>query len=113
MKTEFLQVTTATAARADAERIAHVLVEGRLAACAQVAGPVSSTYRWQGKVETAEEFLCIIKTRADLFERLESAIREMHPYETPEIVATPITAGSADYLRWLADETTDDPEPAR
>lgn len=112
MSAEFLQITTTTATRADADKIARALVEGRLAACVQVAGPISSTYRWRGSIETAEEFLCIIKTRADLFESVESAIREMHPYETPEIVATPITAGSADYLQWLADETADESDPA-
>jgi len=105
MNTGFIQVTTTTAARADAERIARALVEGRLAACVQIAGPVSSTYWWRGDIETAEEFLCIIKTRAELFARAEAAIREMHPYETPEIIATPITGGSADYLKWLAEET--------
>jgi len=105
MNSGFIQVTTTAAERADAEKIARALVERRLAACVQVAGPVSSTYRWRGDIETAQEFLCIIKTRAELFEKVESAIRELHPYETPEIIATPITGGSADYLKWLADET--------
>jgi len=105
MNSGSIQVTTTAAARADAEKIARALVERRLAACVQVAGPVSSTYRWRGDIETAQEFLCIIKTRAELFEKVESAIRELHPYETPEIIATPITGGSADYLKWLADET--------
>jgi len=105
MNSGSIQVTTTAAARADAEKIARALVERRLAACVQVAGPVSSTYRWRGDIETAQEFLCIIKTRAELFEKVEFAIRELHPYETPEIIATPITGGSADYLKWLADET--------
>ena len=105
MKPVVFQITTTTATRGDAEAIARALVERGLAACVQIAGPVSSTYRWRGEIETAEEYLCIIKTRAELFEKVESAIRELHPYQTPEIVATPIVDGSRDYLAWLEAET--------
>ncbi len=101
---DFIQVSTALPHREDAEPLARVLVERRLAACVQVIGPVSSTYWWQGKIETAEEWLCLIKSRASLFDLLESAIREIHPYETPEIVALPIVSGSKDYLMWLGTE---------
>ena len=103
--TDFIQVVTTTEHREDAERIARTLVEERLAACVQVSGPITSTYRWQGKIETAEEWQCCAKTRRDLYEKVEQAIRRLHPYEVPEIVAMPILAGSADYLKWLAEET--------
>lgn len=101
---EYLQVMTTTAAQTDAQRIARALVEQRLAACVQVIGPMISTYRWQGQIEEAQEYLCLIKTRADRFEQVEAAIRAAHPYEVPEILAVPVAAGSADYLRWLDGE---------
>lgn len=101
---EFIQVLTTTASEDDARRIAGVLVEERLAACVQVAGPITSTYRWQGTVERAQEFLCLIKTRAEAYRRVEERIRQLHPYEVPEIVALPITAASAAYLAWIDGE---------
>ena len=102
----FIQVTTTTAKREDAERIAGALVEGRLAACVQILGPLTSIYRWQGRIETAGEWLCLIKSRQSRYGGIEAAIRALHPYETPEIVAVPITAGSRDYLDWLGKEVT-------
>jgi periplasmic divalent cation tolerance protein len=102
----FIQVTTTTATREDAERIARALVEKRLAACVQIVGPITSIYRWKGKIETTGEWLCLIKGRQEGFGAIERAIRSLHPYETPEIVAVPITAGSQGYLDWLRDETT-------
>lgn len=69
----------------------------------QIIGPVRSTYRWKGNIETAEEWLCLIKTRSDRYQEVEKAIKEIHPYETPEIVATPIVAGSEEYLNWLSE----------
>ncbi len=98
---EHIQVLTTTGSKADAQAIADALVAQRLAACVQVVGPITSTYRWQGKVETAEEWLCIAKSRGDLYQAVERAIRAVHPYEEPEILAVPVTAGSASYLRWL------------
>jgi periplasmic divalent cation tolerance protein len=99
---EFIQVTTAVADGQEAERIAAALVERRLAGCVQILGPVQSLYRWQGQVQRAEEWLLQIKTAEHQFATLESVIRELHSYECPEIMATPITDGSMDYLRWLA-----------
>ena len=99
--TDFIQVTTSVSQRTDAERIAQKLVGRRLAACVQVLGPIVSTYRWQRRVETAEEWLCIAKTSGDRYLELEKAIRELHTYELPEILATPVIAGNADYLAWL------------
>jgi periplasmic divalent cation tolerance protein len=98
---EYIQVLTTTEHREDAERIARELVEQRLAACVQVAGPISSIYRWRGKIETTQEWQCWAKSRRDLYDQIERAIRQVHPYEVPEILAVPILAGSADYLAWL------------
>ena len=102
--TETVQVITTTGTKPDAHAIARAVVENRLAACVQVIGPITSTYWWQGEIETAEEWLCLIKTRADLFEQLEAAIKEVHPYDVPEILAVPVVAGSEDYLAWLDSE---------
>ncbi|MEW6334285.1 MAG: divalent-cation tolerance protein CutA [Thermodesulfobacteriota bacterium] len=103
----YIQVMTATDKREDAERIARSLVEMRLAGCVQIVGPVESIYRWKGRVETAREWLCLIKSREDLYGAIEQAIRSLHPYETPEIIASPVTAGSRDYLEWLRSELTE------
>ena len=100
---EHLQVTTAAGSREEADAISTALVERRLAACVQIVGPVQSVYRWQGQVERSEEWLCQIKTTSTHYAAVEAAIRELHSYECPEIIATPIVAGSAAYLRWLAE----------
>jgi periplasmic divalent cation tolerance protein len=102
---DFVQVVTTTDREEDARRIAGVLVEKRLAACVQIVGPISSVYRWQGKVESAREWQCQIKTRQALLDDLSESIREVHPYEVPEIIAVPIVAGSRDYLTWLEEQT--------
>lgn len=78
------------------------MVEGELAACVQILPPMTSIYRWQGKVEKATETLLLIKTTLEIYPALESAIKANHPYETPEIIALPVATGSADYLNWLA-----------
>jgi len=106
--TKINQVITTTETKADAQAIADALVERRLAACVQVIGPITSTYRWQGEIETAEEWLCVIKSRQDLYDVLEAAIREVHPYDVPEILAVPVVAGSKDYLAWLDSELRKD-----
>lgn len=105
--TDAIQVSTTTETKAEAMKIAAVLVDRRLAACVQISGPVSSCYRWQGNVETAEEWLCTIKTAERSFGRVESAIRQVHSYEEPEIIATPIVAASQGYLAWLHDQVGD------
>jgi periplasmic divalent cation tolerance protein len=101
---DYIQIVTTVERREDARRIAQSLVERRLAACVQVSGPIASVYRWKGKIETAEEWQCSAKSRRDLFEAVERAIRELHPYEVPEILAVPIVAGGCDYLAWLNGE---------
>lgn len=104
-----IQVVTTTDKKEDAESIARNLVESRLAACVQVIGPVTSTYRWKGRVETAEEWQCWAKTEAGFYEDVEKAIRAIHPYELPEIVALPVLRGSPEYLDWLRRELRDRP----
>ena len=104
---DFIQVTTATDDRDEAMRLTRAVVEQRLAACAHVSGPVTSTYWWHGKIETAEEWLCLIKTRKERYPEIEAAIRELHSYDLPQIIATPITAGNEQYLDWLRQETED------
>jgi len=101
---EFIQVMTAIGSRDEAQKIAEATVGKRLAACAQVIGPITSTYWWQGAMEIAEEWLCLVKTRKDLYKELEQAIREAHPYDEPEILAIPVVAGSQGYLAWVERE---------
>jgi len=99
-----IQVITTTETKADAQAIARALVEKRLAGCVQIIGPITSTYWWEGKIKTAEEWLCLIKSRRALYEALEETIREVHPYDVPEILAVPVVAGSKSYLDWLDGE---------
>ncbi len=100
----FIQVTTTTATEAYARQIATALVEQRLAACVQIEGPLESVYRWQGQVEQAQEWRCTVKTRDSLFEAVTRAICNLHPYECPEILATPIVACSEAYQTWLEEQ---------
>jgi periplasmic divalent cation tolerance protein len=101
---EYIQVLTTAATREDAQAIANTLVENRLAGCVQVVGPIVSTFRWQGEIERTEEWLCLIKTEKRLYSMLEQSIKTQHTYETPEIIAIPIVAGSQTYLQWLSRE---------
>jgi len=104
------QITTSTGTREVAERIAVELVELRLAACAQVSGPVTSTFRWQGKIENAEEWVCTAKTSRQHVPAIEEVLRRLHPYELPELVATPIVGGSEAYLKWVEEQLVTDAE---
>ena len=105
-----LLVLTNLPDRAAADRLAQALVERRLAACVNILAPCRSVYRWKGMVESAEEVPVLIKTALDRYSDLEAAIRSLHPYELPEVVAVPLTAGLPAYLDWVAAETR--PEPA-
>jgi periplasmic divalent cation tolerance protein len=105
--TDAIQVVTTTASREEAQNIAHAVVSRRLAACVQVVGPISSTYRWQGKIETSQEWLCLIKTLHTHYRALEEAIGELHSYEVPEILALGVVEGSRGYLDWLSGELAD------
>ena len=94
-------LTTAGSAE-EARKIARELLERRLAACVNIVPQVESIYRWQGKVESAQEWLLLIKTTAAMFSAVRDAIRELHSYELPECVLLNIEDGSAEYLDWLA-----------
>jgi periplasmic divalent cation tolerance protein len=107
--TDCLQVITTTDAKEKATSIARGVLEARLAACVQIDGPVESHYWWEGHLETAQEWLCIIKTSSERLPELERMIKELHTYETPEIVAVPIIAGNPQYLEWIAAETRSSP----
>ncbi len=97
----YIQVFTTTNTKKSAEKIADVLVSKRLAACVQVIGPVHSTYLWKGKKERSEEWLCIIKSANKKYGAIEKAIKKIHQYEVPEIIALPIMKGSQSYLNWI------------
>jgi periplasmic divalent cation tolerance protein len=104
---DHVQVLTTAGSEEEAGRIAAVLVERRLAACVQVVGPIVSRYRWQGAIEEEREWQCLAKTTYAAYDAVEAAIREAHSYEEPEIIATPIVAGSAAYLAWIDDNVGD------
>ncbi|MEM1547823.1 MAG: divalent-cation tolerance protein CutA [Thermoproteota archaeon] len=101
---EYIQILTTVEKKEDALRIAKILLEKRLAGCVQIVGPISSLYWWKGKIEEAEEWLCIIKSRRDLYGELEKTVRENHPYEIPEIISMSIAFGYKDYFKWMSME---------
>lgn len=103
---EIVIVLTNLPDREAAMRLAHELVTRRLAACVNVLAECTSVYRWQGAIENATEVPLLIKTRAERYPEVEAAIRELHPYELPEIVAVPVRHGLDEYLEWVAGETT-------
>ncbi len=100
MTDKILVLSTSDSAE-QAREIARGLVEKRLAACVNVVPGIRSIYRWQGKMEETGEHLLVIKSRRDLFERLQRELEQMHSYEVPEVIAMPVAEGSADYLAWL------------
>jgi len=102
---EYLQVQTTTDSRTEAMELGRAAVEARLAACAQVAGPVASTYWWEGDIERAEEWLVLLKLPATRLGELTAFLTDRHSYDEPEIVALPIVAGSPSFLSWLREET--------
>ena len=89
-----------------ADRLARDLVEGRLAACVNVVPGIRSFYRWEGAVQADAEFLLVVKTRTDRLEALASRVREIHPYDLPEILALPAAGGSREYLDWILTESS-------
>lgn len=101
LMTEYVQIVTTVESKEGARKITKKLLEKRLAACVQILGPITSTYWWRGKIEEAEEWLCLIKSKTDLYEEIERAIHELHTYETPEVLALPVVTGSKTYLDWL------------
>jgi periplasmic divalent cation tolerance protein len=101
MMTDARVVLTTSGNREEAEKIANALVEAEIAACVNIVGPMRSIYRWQGKIENAEEFLLLIKTWEDAYDRVEAAIRELHSYDLPECIAIRVEKGSEQYIEWI------------
>lgn len=97
----YLKVLCTVPDSVTAERIAARVVSAKLAACVNIVPGIESVYEWQGKVERSHELLLIIKTQERCYSQLEAKLVELHPYDTPEIIATPITHGLADYLNWI------------
>jgi periplasmic divalent cation tolerance protein len=96
-------LTTTTATKEDARKIASILVEEKLAACVQIVDPITSVYRWQETIEEEQEVLLLIKSTQDLVAPIAKLLDRIHPYEVPELAATPIIDGSNDYLSWLGE----------
>jgi len=105
---EFVVVLVTAGSAEEARRIGRALVEEQLAGCVNVVAPIHSIYRWQGAVEEADEHLLIVKARAGDLPALETRVRTLHSYDVPEVLALPVTAGSEDYLAWLAAATARD-----
>lgn len=103
--TDYLTVLTTTDAQEAAGALAESAVNARVAACAQIVGPITSVYWWEGKVQREQEWQIIFKTTAELYDALETHIKAEHTYDVPEVIAGPIVAGNPDYLRWLSEET--------
>ena len=104
MPAEAIQIITTTAERKDADTLAAALLQQRLAACVQIGGPIDSSYWWNGRLETASEWTVTMKTRRDLYEKLEKLLLATHSYDQPEIIATPIVEISPGYLKWLCEQ---------
>jgi periplasmic divalent cation tolerance protein len=96
-------VLTTCGSHEEARNIAHALVERQLAACVNIVPQIESVYRWQGEIETSTEWLLIVKTTSDAFERLRDALLELHSYEIPECIEIAVEDGSEPYLAWIAD----------
>jgi periplasmic divalent cation tolerance protein len=104
--TELCQVWIPCGSADEAAVISAALLDARLAACVQTIGPVESHYWWHGTQETATEWVCVAKSRLALVDEITAAVRAVHSYEVPEVVATPIVGGSANYLAWVEAETS-------
>jgi periplasmic divalent cation tolerance protein len=100
-KPSHIIVLTTTPSREEAEKIAKTLLEEKLIACANIIGPAYSLFWWQGKIDTAQEHLILMKTRRDLFGKVSERVKTLHSYQVPEVIATRIIEGSKDYLKWL------------
>jgi periplasmic divalent cation tolerance protein len=105
MNESLIVVSTTVENKADAERLASILIERRLVACAQISSPLTSMYRWQGKIVTAEEFLLTLKTRKSLYETVAQVLRQEHPYQVPEVICQEVEMVDERYSSWITEET--------
>ena len=101
MTTDYIIVLVTIATKEEAEKIVQHLLNEKLIACGNIVGPVTSFFRWSGKIERAEEYLALMKSRKNLFAKLSEAVKALHSYEVPEILAVPVVEGSKAYLDWL------------
>jgi periplasmic divalent cation tolerance protein len=101
--TDKIVVLVTASSQEECEKIARYLVEHRLAACANITGPVRSIYRWEGKLQTQQEFLMLLKSTRELFESIQEGVLRLHSYGTPEVVCLPIIDGSPEYLNWITE----------
>lgn len=113
METDAIVVFMTAADRDEATRLAEMLVEQHLAGCVQILPEMESVYRWQGKIERQREILLIAKTTQSKFQELERQVRASHSYDTPEILALPVIAGSSPYLQWLTNSVERPPDVGR
>lgn len=113
MPAEIIQVVTTTADKESADKIALQVLQRRHGACVQISGPIESSYWWNGRIETAREYTLTIKTLKEKFPQVEQTIIEFHPYDQPEILATPVVAIAADYAAWLQEQLKAPPVSAK
>lgn len=106
MPTPHLLVLCTCPDQATAQNIAEQLVDRQLAACVNILPGITSIYQWQGKRETAQEYLLLIKTSNEVYETLEQTLSELHPYELPEVIAVSLERGSTTYLDWISQQVT-------
>jgi periplasmic divalent cation tolerance protein len=110
---EFIVVLVTCGSEEEALKIAHSLVEERVAACVNLISPVRSIYRWEGKIWDEKEWILIIKTQKESFEELERKVKSLHSYSVPEIIGLPIVEGSSSYLQWLEEMTEEEKADGR
>ena len=103
--TPFIEIHITAATEEEAVRLGELLVDAKLAACAQVSGPIRSIYVWEGERESSQEWVCCLKSRESLFSELVEAVRKNHSYQCPQIVAVPILNANDDYLQWMEQNT--------
>ncbi len=103
MKTTFIIILVTAKDKKQAAKIANGLLVDKLIACANIIPGVHSIFSWQGKIDQSKEVLVVLKTKALLFKKVEAKVKSLHSYQVPEIIALPITMGSADYLKWIED----------
>jgi len=102
---EYIVILVTASSETEAETVAEDLVRSRLVACANILPGVRSVFRWEGEIQREREVLLVMKSRHELFDRIEQRVRDLHSYEVPEVLAVPILEGSGPYLTWLGEET--------